>query len=98
MKQRFLKFEYKTGGADICASRSIYLTVRSSTSSGPTDGTQVFGLTDVQRTDGSIVQAVETTQSASYLIADYAAFMGVKGIFNLKKHMTADDGLWEKVA
>ena len=39
--------------------QSMNLTVKSGTSASLSDGTQVFGLTDVQRTDGSIVQAAD---------------------------------------
>ena len=39
--------------------QSMNLTVKSGTSATLSDGTQVFGLTDVQRTDGSIVQAAD---------------------------------------
>jgi hypothetical protein len=39
--------------------QSMNLTVKSGTGATLADGTQVFGLTDVQRTDGSIVQAAD---------------------------------------
>jgi murein DD-endopeptidase MepM/ murein hydrolase activator NlpD/Ca2+-binding RTX toxin-like protein len=39
--------------------KSMNLTVKSGTDASLSDGTQVFGLTDVQRTDGTIVQAAD---------------------------------------
>ncbi|MEY3123568.1 MAG: hypothetical protein RLZZ573_88 [Pseudomonadota bacterium] len=60
----FSNWTAATGDTDLQALakigiKSMNLTVKSGTSSSLSDGTQVFGLTDVQRTDGSIVQAAD---------------------------------------
>ena len=78
--------------------KSMNLTVKSGTSSSLSDGTQVFGLTDVQRTDGTIVQAVEATKNAPYLIADCAVFMEAAGTFGLNNSMTMNDSCWRNAA
>jgi hypothetical protein len=110
MKQRFLKFECKTGGADICASRSIYLTVRSSINTSLSDTHQMFGLTDVQRTDRSIVEAADmafahniqlNTKGAENTIkkiAVYAVLTGAGGRLNPQRKPAANEEHWRGVA
>jgi hypothetical protein len=98
MRQRLLSYEPKKHVAGVLVGQRMNLTVKSGTSATLSDGTQEFGLTDVQRSDGSIGHAVKTTRNAPYLIADCAAFIRTAGIFCLRNPIAANDNFRRMVA